>query len=82
MVEIVVEWGPLSIFFLIYTIRALMKKFDIDFIISRVLFWVAQPKQKKIPFYIPCMQFFFGFFFKLYLSKLFLFQFFFNIFFH
>ena len=39
--------------FEIYTINFLMKKkkkIETNFIVSRALFWIAQPKQKKIFF--------------------------------
>ena len=57
-----------------YTINSLMKKkvFETNFIMSRALFWVAQPKQKKFEWFfsrfrcngdIPCAQFLFQSFF-------------------
>ena len=56
-----------------YTINSLMKKkiFETNSIMSRALFWVAQPKRKKIKWFfsrlrwngnIPCAQILFQFF--------------------
>ena len=48
ILKIVVTWGSLSIFRnLNNTFFGEKKKFETNFIMSRALFWIVQPKRKK-----------------------------------
>ena len=77
MVDIVMEWGPLSISFEIYTINSFMKKkIGTNFITYRVLFSVEQPNKKNQNDFSSV--FFFQFLSKNFCLQFFLQNFFFN----